>query len=474
MKPFINFMTLISICSLSIFLACEDIELGEGTQAENVQGFWQLGTSNSYLLVSNEEVIFYSFNASKNCTTSDIYQVVRIDGTGFYILTKEGLEENLVLALTFDGELLAVRDINETHREIKWYQPSELDITTFEQECVSETDVFGEWESTLDNQSTIYLSITPDTITVIDQNTNLLCYFINNHKVISIDENTFTIEEKNTNSETLTQNINLIRLNKDLLQVERFENGNPIVEIFVKSESDFSTLEPICENVNPFLGLYHLQDNSEVSSNQFLSIENETVNFYKEVSGIGCYEKDVFNIASLSNDRMTLVSEDNSRMLDFLIYYENGSLIIEYQSNGSEVYSLATTTTDEIEDSLCDFGDTSQLSGTWQFKASSDDDRIIYLVISESRYTFHSQVGDIVNDPDNSCFVIDRYDIVLINGFRVLLKQTYEPFSEYEYLVRYNEKNEILYVDNQDIVMPYFSNVISDDIINKSCATSDI
>ena len=150
-------------CSLMLQFSCDEVDV-ESTEIGNVQGLWQLGTNNSYLLISDQEVVYYSFNASKNCTTSDPYQVVRIDGTGFYILTQEGLEENVVLALTFDGTYLAVRDIDDTHREIKWYQPSDIDISILGQECVSESDVFGNWESTLDNEFATYLSITLDSI----------------------------------------------------------------------------------------------------------------------------------------------------------------------------------------------------------------------------------------------------------------------------------------------------------------------
>tara|TARA_R110000868_G_scaffold259361_5_gene517285 strand:- start:49113 stop:49514 length:402 start_codon:yes stop_codon:yes gene_type:complete len=129
-------------------IACEDVDL-EGEEAGSVEGFWERNRnssgSNTFLLVSETEVIFYFYDSSENCLTIDAYDIVRVDGSGFYILTKEGLEQNRVIALTRDGDSIYFRDIVEDAETfLQKFFLSQVDINTLAPICVNLSNVFVE------------------------------------------------------------------------------------------------------------------------------------------------------------------------------------------------------------------------------------------------------------------------------------------------------------------------------------------
>lgn len=228
-------------------MACEDLDF-DNDEAGEVQGFWKQNTgtgSNKFLTISSEEVIFYQFSASKNCNTIDAYQVVRIDGKGFYILDQEGLEENKVLAVSRNKDKIQVRDINVTQDELQWFIISELDPATIAPECVDPSNVYGNWELQIESEDPIFLSIEKDSIKVTEFKVDETCYSTSELRILGIDGNVFTLSIDTPDATSETQKVTLTRTVEGL-EVERIENGQPIKELYNQSDSDFSSFEPEC------------------------------------------------------------------------------------------------------------------------------------------------------------------------------------------------------------------------------------
>ena len=284
MKSFLKYSMFLFGCMLLVSLSCEDLDL-DNDEAGGVQGFWELYQtpgSNTYLLISDTEVIFYYYDARENCITVDAYEVVRIDGTGFYILDQEGLEENRVLAISKNGERIHVRDLEETQSELDRYFPSEVDINSLAPVCVDPGDVFGNWELEIEDGNTVFLSIQEDSIKVYDEVQQENCFFLSALEVLEINGNVFTITDNDPASTTGTQEVILTRTN-DGLEIERTEDGQVVIELYVESDADFSTFNPICTFDFEFLEETIWQYNAgleEVDTEFYLTIDSEYLTFY--------------------------------------------------------------------------------------------------------------------------------------------------------------------------------------------------
>lgn len=318
MKSMYKYSLILLSCVLLVNLACEDIDL-EGEEAGSVQGFWQLNETvsslNTYLLVSEVAVIFYFHDTVENCIKVDAYDIVRIDGTGFYILSKEGLEENRVLALTRQNDRIIYRDIidnTETKREI--YYISSVDINTLAPVCVDPTDVFGQWELTRENEPTIHLSITPDSIKVIESIPDQECFFISEMEILEINGNVFTINDNDPNANSTTQEVTITRTAEGV-EVERWEKGEIIKEVYLKSEADFSIFEPIC-NFGPLMSLagkWQFEDSGVEDSPEFyMTISFDFMSFHFLVGDPindpenVCFEIEQFEIVTVDDRTLSV------------------------------------------------------------------------------------------------------------------------------------------------------------------------
>ena len=369
MKSIYKYSLIILSCVLLVNLACEDVDL-EGQDAGNVQGFWQIGSSltgnNTFLLVSDTEFAFYYYNSRENCITNDAYDVERIDGTGFYIVTQEGLTESKVFALSFDGNSLAVRDIEETQKEILWFQKSEVDIDTFAPICFDETDVFGEWELIQENEPPVYLSITQDTLQVIDVFQNQECYLKTKLEILEINGNFFTVSNNDPNVDSSTQEIKITRT-LDGLEVERTEGGENILENFTESEEDFSTLNPECD----------------------------------------------FN------------------SLDFY-------------------------------------------AGKWQHQNTQiENEPVYFLTVDTDTISYHFEIGDPINDPDNVCFEIQKFEVLSISDTNIDVRETFDPFGEFTFTFDFDLSLNLMVLYDREAVLTFSESDIDDGYINNQCDTPD-
>ncbi|MBO6522496.1 MAG: hypothetical protein JJ971_01600 [Balneolaceae bacterium] len=284
MKSLFKYSLILITSAFIATTACEDLDL-DNDEAGSVQGFWELRQSvNSitYLQISDTEVIFYFYDAVENCIKVDAYQVLRIDGTGFYILDQEGLEENRVLAISKNGDRIHVRDIEKTQSELDKYSPSEVDINTLAPICVDPTDVFGNWELELEDGDHIYISVREDSIKIYDQVQQENCFFFSGLEVIEINGNVFTITDNDPASTTGTQEVTLTRTNQGL-EIERREDEQVVNELFVQSDADFSTFGPICSFDFQFLEENTWQYNAKVEEGDiefYLTIDQEYFTFH--------------------------------------------------------------------------------------------------------------------------------------------------------------------------------------------------
>ncbi len=368
MKSILKYGFIILGCAFLGALACEDVDL-EGEDAGSVQGFWELRQttgSNTFLSISDTEVIFYYYDANKNCITVDAYEVVRIDGTGFYILAQDGLEENRVLAISRNGDRIHVRDIEETQREIDRYWISEVDISTLAPICVDPTDVFGEWELTQEDGNTIYLSVAEDSIKVIDKSVQFNCYFVSALEVISFDGNQFILTDNDPNSATGQQEVKFIRTLEGL-EVERIEDGNIVKELYLQSEADFSTFNPLCE-----------------------------------------------------------------------------------------------------------LGPLEELQGKWRYEntETTEQDGEFYFTIGSDFFAFHFLVGDPINDPDNVCFEIERFEIISVGRNTVTVRQSVTPFEEIVFKIDFKPEEGLLYLEDNSDVLTFTRTDIDEAYINNQCSVT--
>lgn len=342
MKSLFKYTLILFTCSLLATSACEDLDL-DNDEAGNVQGFWELSQSsgnNTFLLISDTEVIFYYYDALENCIKIDSYQVIRIDGSGFYILDQEGLEENRVLAISKNGERIHVRDLEETQSELDRYFPSEVDINTLAPVCVDPTDVFGNWELELEDGDYIYLSVREDSIKIYDHVQQESCFFFSGIEVLEINGNVFTITDNDPASTTGIQEVRLTRTNQGL-EIERREDEQVVNELFVRSDEDFSKFDPICTFDFHFLEETIWQYNAGVEDGDiefYLTIDQEYFTFHFRIGDPinapdeVCFEIQQLEIVSMGDGTLTIREtiepfEDIELLIDFR--EEEGLLYID-------------------------------------------------------------------------------------------------------------------------------------------------
>lgn len=350
---------------LLVTSSCEDID-NESQEAGEIRGFWEHfpGSGNiSYMLITDTELIFYNYDGREQCITVDAYEIVRIDGTGFYILAQEGLEGNRVLAISRNGDRLDVRDINETQKQIDRYYQTEEDVNSLPRTCINPTDVFGNWELELEGGDKIFLSIEEDSIKVIDQDLKLGCYFISSLEVIEFNGNDFLISDNDPFSVSGTQQVRLTRT-YDGLEVERVEGNALIKELYLESTVDFSNFTPVC-TFNPLEGL----------------------------------------------------------------------------------------------------------EGTWQYNASSEEGDVeFYLTINQDEFIFHFRVGDPINDPENVCFQLQKFEIVSIGENTITIRDNnIQTAEEVVLILEFREEEGLLYVDDTLDILTFFPTDIDQGYINNQC-----
>lgn len=355
-----NFLFLGCLCVL--LAVCDEVDL-EGEEAGEVQGFWELATGGgdfTYLSIAQDSVVFYYYDNSEDCITVDAFNVVQVDGTGFYILNRGGEgEENTVLAISRNGDRIHVRNIDETQNQLDKYFPSTVDITTLAPVCIDETDVFGEWELTQEGEAPIYLSITSDSISVISKEPVEECYFISILKVFEINGNVFTMEDNDPFSENGTQDV-VIRRVPEGVEIERMEDGSLIRELYTESNEDFSLFDPTCEFTIPpvFMGLWQLETTNDIDSPVlFLSLNNEELVYYNEIQGASetsCFDRFAYQIVSFEGDVLLLaLPGDPTSNLIYRLGIKEGKLVTTFVDDISETFFRTGTPISELEDNQC-------------------------------------------------------------------------------------------------------------------------
>ncbi len=357
--------------ALIVSLSCDEVDLTAEEAQGEVQGFWKHypGSGNIvYMLINESEVVFYNYSGREGCNTIDAYQIERVDGNGFYILSKEGLEENRVIAISRNAERLDVREIDDSKSSIDRYYVSDEDINSIAPICVDPTDVFGNWELELEDGDKILLSIEEDSIKVIDQDLKLGCYFISELEVIEFNGNDFLI----TNNDPLSSGTQEVKLTRTLegLEVERQEGNILVKELYRASSADFSNFTPVCI-FNPLEGL----------------------------------------------------------------------------------------------------------EGTWQYNAASEEGDIeFYLKIDQDAFVFHFRFGDPVNDPENVCFQLQKFEIIRVGENTVTIRDNnIEPAEEVTLIIEFREEEGLLYVDDTFDILTFFPTTVDDAYINNQCPdTADV
>jgi hypothetical protein len=357
MKSLLKYSLLLAGCTLLVTLSCEDIDI-ESQEAGEIRGFWKHypGSGNiTYLDISDTEVIFYNYDVREQCITVNAYRIERIDGTGFYILGQEGLEGNLVLAISRNGERLDVRDINETQKQIDRYYPSEEDVNSLPRICINPIEVFGNWEMELEEGDKVFLSVEEDSIKVIDQDIQLGCYSISALEVIEYNGNDFLISDNNPFSSG-TQQVKFTRT-YDGLEVERMEGDVLINELFTESEEDLLTLTPICvpNPLDDLEGTWQYNAGAEEGDVEFyLTIDQDAFVFHFRVGDPVndpenvCFQHQKFEIISVVENAVTIRDNDSETTEEevFTIEYreEEGLLYID---NTSDVLTFFPSNIDQ-------------------------------------------------------------------------------------------------------------------------------
>lgn len=352
MKSFFKSSFLLVGCLIFLALGCEDLDL-KGEAAGEVQGLWQLyeGTgTNTFLSISEVKVIYYYYDGLENCIKIEEYDVVRVDEGGFYILTQEGLEENKVLAISKNGDRIHVRDINETQSSIDKFFPSIVDIATLAPVCINPEDVYGQWELIVENEPPVYLSITQDSIKVIDSVPEQECFLISELEILEINGNVFTLSNNDPNSSTGTQEVKITRTQEGI-EVEREEDGEIITEIFSTSTADFSTFTTICDPnfTGDFIGQWQFNAPSDDDSEIYLIIKDTQLSYHTRIddplnnSDDICFEIDTYNVVEFGFGSISLKETiepfgEITLLLDFresenLLYVDDGVDIVPFFSN---------------------------------------------------------------------------------------------------------------------------------------------
>ena len=459
-------------CMFFVSLSCEDLDL-DNDEAGSVQGLWELFQtpgSNTYLLISDREVIFYYYDARDNCITVDAYEVVRIDGTGFYILDQEGLEENRVLAISKNGDRIHVRDLEETQSELDKFFPSNVDVNTLAPVCPDPTDVFGNWELELEDGNKVYLSIREDSVKVFDHIQDQACYFVSEMEVLEINGNVFTITDNDPSSPTGIQEVTLIRTPEGL-EIERLENGTLITELYLESNADFSTFTPECKqfSIEDIMGVWELtpQRDQELL---YLDISESKITYYTLKSGENCYGKNSHGIVSFEDGILEL-SNGGDALFYYQIVLEDGRLTTIFEDSSNSESFVRTNFSSSDFSNLCSNDLLQEIGGKWQYNASVEEEDVeFYLIITNDSFTFHFRIGDPINDPDNVCFEIQEFPVISFNNDSIIiLDDSIEPPSQIELFVNFRTEEGLLYVDDKQDILTFFPSNIDDGYINNAC-----
>jgi len=334
------------------FFGCDDIDL-EGEEAGEVRGLWQrliTEGNNDLVLISDTEFNFYKYDAQKNCVETDAYNVIMVDGTGFFQVEKGDGSPEKVFAVSKNGDRIHLRPIDSPQEDIDRYWASEIDINSIP-ECLKETDIQGLWENTTDDELVV-LDITTDSVRVIARFVEENCFERTDLRIEGRNGNIYNLVDQITPD--ISGNIFVeIKRTETGLEVTREEDGVFINELYLESQIDVASLTPLCSQTIPAdaLGLWDNTVNTATTSSHVL-VEELQVTYYT-FSSSSCYEKQEFDLISRRGPSYFFTevgNTTNSLVLDIL--NDSNQLILRSESN-EDRYTVSKTTVASIDAGIC-------------------------------------------------------------------------------------------------------------------------
>ncbi len=231
------------------FLACDDLDLDNEDAGGEVIGVWEkfkTEGSNEFVLISNNTFGFYYYNASRGCMTTDVYRVVKRDGTGFFQVTKDDGSPLKVFAVSQNGDRIHLRDIDVTQSHIQRYWPSEkTNIEDFAPVCYN-NDLTGTWRLNSEKIEE-YVSVNSLRFEIASFDTTETCFQNVKFDVIDIDMPEMVLRNQANASEEFSLNFTL---SDSVMTISRNNAGNTFQSNYLASDTLIAELSPFCANTS--------------------------------------------------------------------------------------------------------------------------------------------------------------------------------------------------------------------------------
>ncbi|MBO6795369.1 MAG: hypothetical protein JJ895_15790 [Balneolaceae bacterium] len=245
MKYVLRGILLFTLCVS--FMACDDLDLDNEDAGGEVIGIWEkfkTEGSNEFVLISNNTLGFFYYNASRGCMTTDVYRVAKRDGTGFFQVTKDDGSPLKVYAVSRNGDRIHLRDIDDTQRDIQRYWPSEkTNIEDFAPVCYN-NDLTGTWQLDSDEIEE-YVSVSSLKFEIASFDTTESCFQNVKFDVIDIDMPEMVLRNQANASEEFSLDFTLA---DSVMTISRNNAGTTFQSNYLASDTLITQLSPFCTN----------------------------------------------------------------------------------------------------------------------------------------------------------------------------------------------------------------------------------
>lgn len=241
---------ILGVWAISMFFYCDEVDLKKEEVGE-VRGFWQLhfyDYDNVFLFISDTSLVFYNFNASKNCVVPDAYNVVYQED-GFFTVEQDSGEVRVTYAISRNGDRIHVRNIEIPQNQLTEndkYWPSEYSHEEFKtafKECFP-ANLLGSWKKDAPKEEE-YLEISEQEFRVARFNSSGGCYHLKYYTVTEVDGNNISVQAMERNGEVQEIEYNIERFDSTITMIKKI-NGLTDTLRYLSSEILLEQLNPAC------------------------------------------------------------------------------------------------------------------------------------------------------------------------------------------------------------------------------------
>ena len=389
--------------------------------SDNYNGEWETIKGNvpkTYLEVSGAQINVFSPAGDENCYAMFSGRIIAKSGDDYIIQNVNDESEIMRLIFVSKGNALDVTFEQDGASETLRFKGSKADLNGLNTDCSgdeSETDpepeseVFGKWETFQGNKDQQFISINEELITWHTQSAIGTCFVVASYEILSINGSVFELTGVETD---------------EFIQLEMGVQGNQLVISWIESgerlrlkesAQDFDLLSVDCataeepvEGESP-IGVWEtFQGNLD---QQYVLIDDATIQWYTESDGQECYLLDEFEIISMTEEVYTVEHIVTGDVSEFRISFQGKQLTIERQIDG-EWKSIKLKESNFEVTALnvnCEVPEepTPEVFGNWaSFQGNTEQQ---YVAIGESQISWYTET-------EEGCYTLQEFEVQSING----------------------------------------------------------